>query len=71
MYIFLCGYPPFEGENSKEIFRNILQQDLKFDKDDWQNISKEAKNLIKKMLDKNPKTRITANECIEHPWFKI
>lgn len=23
------------------------------------------------MLDKNPKTRITAQECIEHPWFKI
>jgi serine/threonine protein kinase len=24
LYIFLCGYPPFEGDNSKEIFRNVL-----------------------------------------------
>jgi len=24
LYIFLCGYPPFEGDDSKEIFRNIL-----------------------------------------------
>lgn len=22
------------------------------------------------MLDKNPKTRITADECLEHEWFK-
>jgi calcium-dependent protein kinase len=56
----LCGYPPFEGDDSKEIFRNILSQELKFDREDWQNISKEAKHLIKKMLDKNPKTRFTA-----------
>jgi len=24
MYILLCGYPPFEGENQNEIFKNIL-----------------------------------------------
>ena len=26
LYIFLCGYPPFEGDNNKEIFKNVLQQ---------------------------------------------
>lgn len=25
LYIFLCGYPPFEGDNNKEIFKNVLQ----------------------------------------------
>ena len=25
LYIFLSGYPPFEGDNSSEIFKNILQ----------------------------------------------
>ena len=24
LYIFLCGYPPFEGDNNKEIFKNVL-----------------------------------------------
>lgn len=24
LFIFLCGYPPFEGDNSKEIFKNVL-----------------------------------------------
>ena len=26
LYIFLCGYPPFEGDNNKEIFKNVLGQ---------------------------------------------
>jgi len=71
LYIFLCGYPPFEGDNNKEIFKNVLQQKLQFDPADWKNISEEAKNLIILMLDKNAKTRYTAQQCLEHPWFKI
>ena len=25
LYIFLCGYPPFEGNDSQEIFKNVLK----------------------------------------------
>lgn len=25
LFVFLCGYPPFEGDNNKEIFRNVLK----------------------------------------------
>jgi len=60
LYIFLCGYPPFEGDNSSEIFRNVLQQNVKFEDEIWRSVSEEAKNLIRRMLDKNPKTRISA-----------
>jgi calcium-dependent protein kinase len=31
LYIMLCGYPPFEGDNNKEIFKNVLKQNLEFD----------------------------------------
>ena len=24
LYVFLCGYPPFEGDNNTAIFKNIL-----------------------------------------------
>jgi calcium-dependent protein kinase len=36
----------------------------------WDNTSKEAKDLIKKMLTYNPKTRISAAEAYQHDWFK-
>lgn len=24
LYVFLCGYPPFEGDNNTQIFKNVL-----------------------------------------------
>lgn len=69
LYVFLCGYPPFEGESNTAIFKNILGQKLKFDPKEWSTISDEAKDLITKMLDRNVATRITAPEALAHPWF--
>lgn len=54
LYIMLCGYPPFEGDNNKEIFKNVLKQNLEFDEGDWKDVSTEAKDLISKMLVKDP-----------------
>jgi len=69
LYVFLCGYPPFEGDNNKEIFRNVLKQRLQFDPAEWGTISDSAKDLVTKMLAKDPKKRISATQCLEHPWF--
>ena len=71
LYIMLCGYPPFEGDNNKEIFKRVLQQKLEFDPEDWDVISDEAKDLIGKMLNKEPSKRISVIECLSHPWFDI
>ena len=71
LYVFLCGYPPFEGDNNKEIFKNVLKSELAFDPADWGAVSPEAKDLVSKMLEKGPAKRITAETCQDHPWFKI
>jgi serine/threonine protein kinase len=44
---------------------------LKFDPVDWKDISSDAKDLVSKMLDKDPSTRITASMCLDDAWFKI
>lgn len=36
----------------------------------WKSISKEAKDLISKLLVADPKKRYTCEEAINHPWFK-
>lgn len=69
LFVFLCGYPPFEGDNNKEIFRNVIKQPLTFDPADWNNISGLAKDLVCKMLEKDASRRISAQQCLEHPWF--
>jgi calcium-dependent protein kinase len=40
-----------------------------FDGEEWDEISKEAKDLIKKLICK-PEKRLTANEALQHKWMK-
>lgn len=70
MYILLCGYPPFNGNSDLQIFKTILKQDLIFDKEDWEGVSDEAKDLIQKLLVKFPIKRIDMDEAVMHPWLK-
>jgi len=69
LFVFLCGYPPFEGDNNKEIFRNVMKSPLTFDPSDWNSVSTKAKDLVTKMLNKDPEQRISAQDCLNHPWF--
>jgi calcium-dependent protein kinase len=68
LYIMLCGYPPFNGDDDQEIIKNVQKGELIFD-EDWDNISKEAIDLIKKLVTK-PERRLTAEEALQHKWFK-
>ena len=40
-----------------------------FDGEEWDEISKEAKDLIKKLICR-PEKRLTAQEALNHKWFK-
>ena len=60
LFIMLCGYPPFSGQNEDEIFKKVKSGKFTFEPDDWENHSKDAKSLIKKMLTVDPVKRISA-----------
>lgn len=68
LYIILCGYPPFQGDDDADIIQAVLKGKFSFDDDAWDSISKEAKDLIKKMITK-PEKRLNAQECLDHKWF--
>jgi len=34
-------------------------------------LTSEAKDLVKKMLEKDASNRLTAAKALEHPWFKL
>ena len=71
LYILLCGYPPFNGNTNVEIFHAIQNQNPLFAGEEWDDITSEAKELIKLMLRKNPNERWNAEECLKHRWFKM
>ncbi|KAL8133841.1 hypothetical protein AgCh_009054 [Apium graveolens] len=68
LYILLCGVPPFWAETDSGIFRVILKGNIDFKSEPWPSISDGAKDLIRKMLDRSPKQRITAHEVL-YPSF--
>jgi len=37
----------------------------------WKSVSKEGVDLIKQMLKYDPESRISAKDCLNHPWFKL
>ena len=71
LYILLSGCPPFYGSYEDEIFRKIITCDYSFKQRIWNEISIEAKDLITKLLDLNPVTRLSAKEALEHKWFTM
>lgn len=50
LYILLSGVPPFWGESEQQIFDSILKGNLDFQSEPWPQISSEAKDCVKQML---------------------
>ncbi|KAL3323112.1 hypothetical protein AABB24_040294 [Solanum stoloniferum] len=66
LYVLLAGFLPFQDDNVMAMYKKIHKGDFKCPP--W--MSSDAKKLIVKMLDPNPRTRITASKIMESNWFK-
>ncbi|KAF9622061.1 hypothetical protein IFM89_029345 [Coptis chinensis] len=66
LYVVLTGYLPFDDRNLAVLYQKIFKGDVKIPK--W--LSQCAQNMIKRILDPNPQTRITVAKIKEHDWFK-
>ncbi|KAL7596270.1 hypothetical protein Lser_V15G28622 [Lactuca serriola] len=64
-----CSFFFFMTESENEIFEEVLRGKLDFSSDPWPSISESAKDLVRKMLIKDPKRRITAHGVLCHPWI--
>ncbi|OEH74941.1 CAM CDPK domain-containing protein [Cyclospora cayetanensis] len=70
MYILLCGYPPFHGENDAEILSRVKVGRYSFNEQDWRGVSNEAKDLVRKLMAFDPQQRLSAEQALNHPWIK-
>ena len=65
----LCGHPPFMGNNEEKIKNKILNSKLTFPSNEFKNISQDAINFIKQLLNYNPDKRLSAEESLENKWL--
>ncbi|KAM7463214.1 hypothetical protein LguiA_031335 [Lonicera macranthoides] len=66
LYVILTGYLPFDDRNLAVLYQKIFKGDTQLPK--W--LSREARHLIRRILDPNPCTRITMAGIKEDEWFK-
>lgn len=70
LYILLCGMPPFYGDNEQQIFESVIKSPLDFSTDPWPKISEPAKDVVRRMLVRDPRKRATATEVLAHEWVR-
>ncbi|CAN6349639.1 unnamed protein product [Urochloa humidicola] len=66
LYIMLIGYLPFDDRNIVVLYQKIFKGDTQISKC----LSHGAQDLLQRILEPNPKKRITMAEIKAHAWFQ-
>ncbi|KAJ6400779.1 hypothetical protein OIU84_016247 [Salix udensis] len=69
-YILLCGSRPFWARTESGIFRAVLRSDPNFEDLPWPSVTPEAKDFVKRLLNKDYRKRMTAVQALTHPWLR-
>jgi calcium-dependent protein kinase len=69
MYILLTGEPPFPGNTEEEIFSNVFNTEVNLDNPKLKNVTDSCKDLIKKLLVKDPNKRLVSSDALKHEFF--
>jgi protein serine kinase H len=68
-YILLSGTMPFDDENKTRLYRSIIRAQYSLRGPCWEDVSSDAKDLIRKLLVVAPDCRMTAVQCVQHTWI--
>lgn len=66
LYAMVCGQLPFSDANGKKTFDKIIAGQFSFPPKI--ELSKEVRDLITKILNVEPKERLTGADILTHPW---
>lgn len=69
LYILLSGLTPFWGSTEEEIFDMIMHAEIDFESPPWPSLSRPAKDIVKRALQRDPDRRPTAQQLLQHQWL--
>ena len=70
MYILLSARPPFGGQDDNDIMERVATGVYDLESPPFDKVSPSALDLIRKLLTMDVNQRITAEQALNHPWFK-
>ncbi len=70
LYIMLSGRPPFPGKTDKEVLQKVSEGYYELTGDQWDKRSADVKDLIRKLMQRDPSKRLSASVALRHPWLE-
>uniref|UniRef100_A0A1A8NJI7 CHK2 checkpoint homolog n=1 Tax=Nothobranchius rachovii TaxID=451742 RepID=A0A1A8NJI7_9TELE len=71
LFVCLSGYTPFHESFSKlSVTEQIIRGEFTMVPSKWKNVSDQAKDVVRKLLEVDPSKRMTIREALQHPWLK-
>uniref|UniRef100_A0A915PY85 phosphorylase kinase n=1 Tax=Setaria digitata TaxID=48799 RepID=A0A915PY85_9BILA len=70
LYTLLAGCAPFYHRRQLMMLRMIQEAKYEFRAEQWSQITSDAKDLISCLLVVDVQKRLTAAQCLHHPWMK-
>ncbi|NXB62662.1 MYLK2 kinase, partial [Struthidea cinerea] len=68
-YMLLSGLSPFLGDDDTETLNNVLAANWYFDEETFESVSDEAKDFVSNLIIKDKSARMSADQCLQHPWL--
>jgi MAP/microtubule affinity-regulating kinase len=65
-FALLNGRFPFKGQNDKELYQKICNNDLEYN----EKVSLGARNFLSSVLRKDPESRLSAETMLEDPYLQ-
>eukprot|EP00644_Phytophthora_capsici_P011589 jgi/Phyca11/555871/estExt2_Genewise1Plus.C_PHYCAscaffold_790077 len=69
LYMMVIGHPPWMADNEILLAERVQRVELRFPKDVERTMEPHLKNLLQRMLTKDPALRISLKECFSHEWI--
>ena len=70
LYILISGKYPFKGRGKKDTLTSIFHGVFSFDHPAFHKASEDVKDLITRLLTRNPNERCTAYHAYHHDWVQ-
>lgn len=68
-HILLFGVPPFQGDTDQDVLKQVLYKDVDFKHQRWSKVSPDAKDFVRKLLDRRVHRRPNAEVALGHDWL--